>query len=122
MKHRIVVPNKEQLVSAAELYCQIWKEAPWNEDFWIPEEVVMDFRQIVEVQLGQVLVASFSQEVVGLVGGFPMSMADLHERSGSWFEEYLDPLDTVLYIAELATGTTGFVRPAARARDPDRTQ
>jgi hypothetical protein len=30
------------LKSAAKLYCQIWQEPPWNEDFWTVDGVIKD--------------------------------------------------------------------------------
>ena len=36
------VISKDLLESWAKLYCEIWKEPPWNEDFWVPEKVAED--------------------------------------------------------------------------------
>ncbi len=49
---------KEVIRKCAVLYCNIWKEPPWNEDFWTPDKVIQDIKEQLEIPLSQGFVAT----------------------------------------------------------------
>ena len=99
---RLDVKKEEVLRKCAELYCQIWKEPPWNEDFWTVEGVIEDIKKQMERPHAVGFWALHGEEVVGFTWGYEVSKEDLRKISGV---ETLDVLfekgDRVFYIDEL---------------------
>jgi len=103
---RLDVKKEEVLRKCAELYCQIWKEPPWNEDFWTVEGVIEDIRKQMKRSNAVGFLALHREEVVGFTWGYEVSKEDLREISGV---EALDVLfekgNRVFYIDELGVAS-----------------
>ena len=103
---KLEVNNKEILKKCAELYCQIWKEPPWSEDFWTVKRVIKDIREEMERKNAVGFLALYGDEVVGFIWGYEVSKEDLRQISG------VDALDVlfkkrarVFYIDELGVAS-----------------
>jgi len=95
------------LEQIAELYCSVWREPPWNEDFWIKEEVINDIKTGMQKMNAALAVAFVGMDVVGFAWGYEVSPAELKNIVGSDSLEYLFQEGArVGYIAELAVGAS----------------
>jgi|GEM_PF-542774 len=113
----------------AAVYCDVWREPPWNEDFWKTENVLQDMsRELARPgadcfiatyveglgyceyenhhDLSQIPVRRSEEErinVLGFTWGYPVNSGEAREISGS---DCLDGLfvfeEKVFYIDELA--------------------
>lgn len=100
----------EVLLGCAELYCQIWKEPPWNEDFWKAEDVRRDILRDSQKPAGECFIATFQNgnghEVAGFTWGYMSSREHLTEISGSNFFMNSPLLDgNVFYVDELGVNS-----------------
>jgi len=96
--------GRSKFQEIARIYCQIWKEPPWNEDFWTEEAVVEDLQKQSKKPGALILAASNgSAEIVGFTWGYKTSIADMAEISGLsedlW--EGIIGKDNSFYIDEL---------------------
>jgi len=87
----------------AKLYCQIWKEPPWCENFWKPEKVLSNLKEEVTKQSALCLMATLpSQEVIGFSWGYEVSGNDLVKISGQdQLSQALNGSNGAFYISEL---------------------
>ncbi|MFA5994797.1 MAG: GNAT family N-acetyltransferase, partial [Parcubacteria group bacterium] len=96
--------DEQTIFDAAEVYCEIWKEFPWNEDFWKVPEVILDMKQQVQKDSAVFLVAQLGQDVAGFTWGYAVRQADMQEICGSTVLNCLfDDHTSIFYIDELAT-------------------
>ncbi len=105
----------------AELYCRVWQEPPWNEDFWKPNEVVVDIREALKkpCAMGYIVIASAyvtppiwgggsgtppteKKYVAGFTLGYEVTKAEMAEISGHQQLNNLFNGTRVFYIDELA--------------------
>ncbi|MCG2690263.1 GNAT family N-acetyltransferase [Candidatus Parcubacteria bacterium] len=105
----------------AELYCQVWQEPPWNEDFWKPNEVIVDIREALKkpCAMGYIVMASAyvtppiwgggsgtppteKQYVAGFTLGYEVTKEEMVEISGHQQLNNLFNGTRVFYIDELA--------------------
>jgi len=96
--------DQGMLEKCAEIYCQIWREPPWNEDFWTVPKVMDD----MVIELDKSFSNGFAamnevDEVVGFVWGYAVSKQELRSICGSEELDYLfvDEKDQLYYIDEL---------------------
>jgi len=73
----------ELLVRWAECYCEIWKEAPWNEDFWRPEVVIEDFREEMKNPDAIAFLAVREGSVCGFTHGYSVDREGLRSIAGN---------------------------------------
>lgn len=75
----------EILDSCAELYCKIWREPPWNEDFWKEEEVKADILGDCKKEAADCYIATLgdSGRAVGFTWGYMVTPLHLNEISGT---------------------------------------
>jgi ribosomal protein S18 acetylase RimI-like enzyme len=86
----------------AELYCEIWKEPPWNEDFWKPREVKGEFRKELSRPHGEAFLALENQKVVGFTHGYSVSCQEMREVAGNGLlNKLFKHTNRVYYIDEL---------------------
>lgn len=96
--------SEKMLWDCAKLYCQIWREEPWNEEFWTPEDVIQDMREEMARPCaeGYLAVNIFNSQVIGFTWGYSVSQSEMQVISGN---EKLDFLfsgnNRVFYIDEL---------------------
>jgi len=75
--------SEESIRKTAKLYCQIWKEPPWNENFWKVDEVIKDLKEQSAKKNAVVLVATDnSGNIIGFTWGYEVSIKDLSQISG----------------------------------------
>lgn len=86
--------------SWAQLYCDIWLEAPWFEDFWKPEEVIKDFRSEMSRQNAAGFLALDDDKVIGFTHGYSVDRAEMQAITGN---SLLDPfvVGRAFYVDEL---------------------
>lgn len=103
---RLDLEKEKVLRKCAELYCQIWKEPPWNEDFWTVEGVIEDIKKQMKRPNAIGFLSLHGEEVVGFTWGYEVSKDNLREISGV---EVLDVLfekgNRVFYIDELGVAS-----------------
>lgn len=86
----------------AECYCQIWKEAPWNEDFWRPESVINDFKIEMRKPDATAFLAVSDGLVVGFTHGYSVDKAELRSIAGnSLLDGLFVKADKAFYVDEL---------------------
>lgn len=96
-----VIPP-EFLGSWARLYCEIWKEPPWNEDFWQPESVVNNLSQEMQNPDAVAYLALDGDRVVGFTHGYSVSRNELRGITGNTMLDHLfEKNDRVYYVDEL---------------------
>lgn len=117
--------SEEIRKKCARLYCQIWKEPPWNESFWEEAGVLADMQRELEKPCAEGFIAVYlralyryeyencrtvSDEtlmmVAGFTWGYPVSQEELREIAGN---NALDPLfcehSRVFYVDELGVNS-----------------
>ncbi len=94
--------SEDLLWKCAKLYCKIWKEPPWNEEFWKPEEVVHDIKQQLEKPCAEGFFSFHDSTLAGFTWGYSVSKPEINIISGN---ERLDSLffndNKVFYVDEL---------------------
>lgn len=90
------------IVSVARLYCEIWKEPPWNEDFWKVEEVTETIRGYIENCQAIVLAGFISSDIVGFTWGEEVDKKKMREINGGNLMDFIFKENPVFYISELA--------------------
>jgi ribosomal protein S18 acetylase RimI-like enzyme len=96
------------LVKCAELYCEVWKEPPWNETWSVPV-VVRKLNEAVyrESSVAYLAIDTETGGVLGFTWGFPVSIAELAVISSSDdLCSRFRPEQKIFYLAEL-----GVARP-----------
>lgn len=93
---------RERAMMCANLYCQIWKEPPWLEDFWKSEEVLAD----MEKQLNKsgsicVFAEANNSQVVGFTWGYNVSQSDARDMCGNDNLDFIFNGGKVFYVDEL---------------------
>jgi len=61
--------DKKLLEKTARLYCEIWKEPPWNEYFWKQKEVLRDIQEQLKKEAAMLIVAVNKDKVIGFTWG-----------------------------------------------------
>ncbi|MEK9185131.1 MAG: GNAT family N-acetyltransferase [Patescibacteria group bacterium] len=86
----------------AGLYCELWKEPPWNEDFWQPESVAEDFRKEMNNTHALAFLAIHEERVVGFTHGYSVSKDELRLISGNdLLDELFVECERIYYVDEL---------------------
>ena len=96
------------LRGCAELFCQIWKEPPWNEDHWKVSSVEAEILKVV-FRPGSVIrlmtittPADPLPKVAGFTWAFPVSVSGLAKIAGhKQLNPVFEPGRRVYYLAEL---------------------
>ncbi len=92
------------LKEIATLYCDVWREPPWNESFWVVEDVVNDILEEMQKNDAHIIVASYGNSVIGFSWGYTVSQKDMRQIIGNKSLDYLfEDNSKVAYIDELAT-------------------
>lgn len=93
--------DEEAREQCAELYCQIWREPPWDEDFWNPSEVLQDMDKEMRKPGAEGFLAIVDGKVVGFTWGYPVSCEELCEIGGSALGVLYKDCELVFYVDEL---------------------
>ncbi|OGZ27194.1 MAG: hypothetical protein A2365_00805 [Candidatus Nealsonbacteria bacterium RIFOXYB1_FULL_40_15] len=83
IKKLIGAEEEEAFPQIARIYCEIWKEPPWNESFWTEPEVIEDLRRQSAKKRAVILTATNgSADIIGFTWGYQTSIAELSQISG----------------------------------------
>lgn len=86
----------------ARLYCDIWKEPPWNEDFWTTDGTLQDLEIQLQLKFAICLISKKDQQVTGFTWGYEVTQKKLREICGHSQLDYLfENGRRVYYIDEL---------------------
>jgi len=99
------------LRQCAELYCKIWKEPPWCEDFWKAPEVLQMMEKEMQRPDAECFLAVKTKQliVIGFTWGYSVDRQELAEISGGNRLDFItENTPRVFYIDELG------VDPASR--------
>ncbi len=92
----------EMLQQWAECYCEIWKEPPWNEDYWRPHEVVNDFKGLMLKPDASAFLAIQNGSIAGFTLGYSANREELQVIAGnSMMDQLFEKYARVFYIGEL---------------------
>lgn len=112
------------LERCASLYCEIWKEPPWNEDFWTTEIVMQDLREELALQQSKALLALSSDPeqndaVIGFTWGYRVTQEDMQRISGTLEMDQFFQDAPVFYIDELGVDSKCRVNGVGRELTED---
>lgn len=97
----------ELLKSWASLYCQVWQEPPWNENFWQLDQVVEDFKREMANPDAEAFLVVREGVVIGFTQGYSVSRAELREIAGNSLLDFLFVgKERVYYVDELAVAAS----------------
>jgi ribosomal protein S18 acetylase RimI-like enzyme len=108
---KIIEASEEELSKFAQLYCKVWKEPPWNEDFWTPDKAREDLnvQMAKNKAIGYLIVNDYIQsdvQVLGFSWGYTVTKSEMRDISGS---EKLDFIFSagrkVFYVDELGVAS-----------------
>jgi len=104
-KLNLSMGNKKFLKKCAELYCEIWNEPPWNENFWKIDGVIEDIKRQMERPSAAGFIAFTDDKVIGFTWGYEISKENLREISGVKSLDVLFRNGRVFYIDELGVSS-----------------
>lgn len=98
--------KKELLQKCARLYCEIWREPPWNENFWKPSDVAEDIVREINRPSGKCFLATDKtfqdNEVIGFTWGYMVDNEYFQQALKSFpSEKFYQSLGKTFYIDEL---------------------
>ncbi|MDQ1273346.1 MAG: hypothetical protein QG591_1976 [Planctomycetota bacterium] len=95
--------SRSLMVKCAELYCDIWKESPWEEYFWTVPDVLRDMEgEFSKMFANSLFAVDETAEILGFTWGYAVSAEELQEICGSNELGYIfDGKERVFYIDEL---------------------
>lgn len=70
------------LLEVAGIYCRVWEEPPWNEDFWTVDKVIQDLHKELMKPNAVLLYATEKGEIAGFTWGYEVSAVELSDISG----------------------------------------
>lgn len=94
--------DQDLLRKAAEVYCQVWQEAPWFEMEWDLEEVIRDICAMVDRDEGVLILAVEGDQIAGMTSGWVLQRDKLVEmtENGIWVDSLVGK---IFYVAEVLT-------------------
>lgn len=92
----------------SNLYCEIWKEPPWNEDFWKPWKVRRELHREIRYQHGEAFLALVwdpeyeDGKVVGFTHGYSVTCQEMRIIAGNGLmNKFFKNRERVYYVDEL---------------------
>ncbi len=97
--------EEKALLEVAGIYCRVWEEPPWNENFWTIGRVIQDLHREL-MKPNAVLLYAMSEEenkIVGFTWGYETSISDLSNISGVFKSQWEGIIGEkrIFYIDEL---------------------
>ncbi len=85
----------------AKLYCEIWREPPWEES-WDKEVVVRDIKSQLMIPNAKIILALYNEDVIGFTWGYQISRNRLRKISRNKNLDFIfkDKVE-IYYIDEL---------------------
>ncbi len=102
---RLFESDEDLIEETARLYCEIWREPPWEEDFWTVEGVVDDIRRQLANQNAVLMIGINGKGVVGFTWGYEVSLSQACEMCGHEVSDRFPPGARPFYIDELAVAS-----------------
>jgi ribosomal protein S18 acetylase RimI-like enzyme len=108
---KISEASEEDLSKLAELYCQIWKEPPWYEDFWTPAKALEDLSsQMAKANaIGYLAIDDYIQGKIGILGfswGYQVTKREMQDISGGEGLDFLFSENrNIFYVDELGVSS-----------------
>jgi ribosomal protein S18 acetylase RimI-like enzyme len=100
----------------ALLYCQIWKEPPWNEDFWTPEDVLQTLSKKMQLPEAECFLAQNQGLIIGFTRGYSVNRQELAEiAGGEQLNFIMESTPRIFYIDELGVAPNGRCHGIGRA-------
>ena len=101
------------LTSCASLYCQIWREPPWNEDFWQEDGVINNIKSELAKESAKGFIAltpnhdsGSDGQVIAFTWGYRVDRESMRQISGDKkLDGFFDQEKTSFYIDELGVGS-----------------
>lgn len=91
----------------ARLYCEIWKEPPWNEDFWQPKSVAENLIKELRYLNGSGYLVLDQDLVVGFTHGYSVTRDELRVIAGNSLLDILfEKHDRIFYVDELGVASS----------------
>ncbi|MFA6421860.1 MAG: GNAT family N-acetyltransferase [Candidatus Buchananbacteria bacterium] len=122
--YRIEVISLDQtplsvLEGCASLYCEIWREPPWNEDFWTTEIVLQELKEELARGQSRGFLAlptdpKSNDAIIGFTWGYRVSMEDMQNISGTSQMDRFFENGEVFYIDELGVDSNCRLKGAGR--------
>lgn len=101
----IQLNDRDDILSAASVYCKVWQEPPWNEHNWHLVEVSRYLASIGRDKNGISLVAATKKRIAGFTAGWPMVEDQMTSQVGLPLPWLFTDGRPIFYIAELATNS-----------------
>jgi len=96
--------KSEYITGTAKVYCEVWKEHPWNEHFWTAEGVTADIQKELTKNNACGYAMLNGIKVVSFSWGYEVSRDGLAEISGSHKLDMIFEDDKkIFYVDELGT-------------------
>jgi len=82
--------EESALLGVAGIYCRVWEEPPWNEDFWTIGRVIQDLHKELMKPNAVLLYATEEEdrEITGFTWGYETSISDLSDISGAFKSQW----------------------------------
>lgn len=98
--------SPDELKKVAELYCLIWREPPWNEDFWTIDGVLEDMKNVFKMSFFRAFVACSKKKIVGFTWGYQVSESEMQKICGNGELNFLFRTYKIFYIAEVGVDSS----------------
>lgn len=96
------IQDNDIIKKVAKLYCNIWKEAPWNEDFWKINDVSDTIKKKLLFDQAVFIAGTYNDKIVAFCWGYLVCREELREITGHNKLDYLfAAADFLFYINEV---------------------
>lgn len=102
---RLSLRDKELIRKTAELYCEIWREPPWNEDFWTVEGVIADIEKQFNNRNAVMMIGINGLGIVGFTWGYEVEIEEACSMCGHNISPRFINGARLFYIDELAVAS-----------------
>jgi ribosomal protein S18 acetylase RimI-like enzyme len=97
--------KEEEILQAAKLYGDVWREWPWLENQWDSGAVAQEIRAVAEKSDAICFLSKLATEVVAFSWGYFVVQDQLRKISGSTDLDYIFENNVrVFYVSELGVG------------------
>ena len=93
--------DEQALRSAAEMFCAVYKEEPWNEE-WDPDEVIRMLQDATVEEGGVLIFALSGTKVVGITFGRFIQTQEIEQRIGQDPMLSLSGREKLYYVSEVS--------------------
>ena len=98
--------DPEILNGLGRLYCDIWREPPWNEENWTIEGVIEDFKREMCRDFARAYIVRQNGDITGFAWGYGVTPSIMREISGHDQLDNQFEVGKVFYIDEWGVAKT----------------